>query len=227
MFARYAIYYTPAPGTPFAAFGASWLGWDSATGQSAAHPDGPVDVAEITATPRKYGFHGTIKPPFRLAAGQTADGLQAALHAFCAGAAPVQLEGLELAALGRFLALVPTGDASALAALAARAVQELDPFRAAPTEAELEKRRASALSPEQEAHLERWGYPYVLDQFRFHMTLSARLDAPARRATREMLAPLLGGLSLAPVVIDALTLLGEDSDGRFHQIVRVPLTGAR
>jgi putative phosphonate metabolism protein len=226
MYQRYAIYYTPQAGTPLASFGAQWLGWDSAAGTTCPQPeiDG-LDVDAVTHTPRKYGFHGTIKPPFRLADGMTDEALSEALADFCAGAGAVTLEGLHLARLGRFLALVPTGDASALGALAARAVQELDVFRAPPTEAELVKRRATSLNPEQEAHLERWGYPYVLDQFRFHMTLSGNIAKPVAEAVEAALAAPLEELDLAPYRINGLTLLGEDDAGMFHQIHRYALTG--
>lgn len=226
MFKRYAIYYTPAAGTALADFGADWLGWDSAAGAVRVHPDVPgVDMAEITATPRKYGFHGTIKPPFRLADGASPDALADALAMICASAAPVLLEGLQLARLGRFLALVPDGNATELGALAARAVQELDDFRAPLNEAELAKRRAAALTPEQDAHLVRWGYPYVLDQFRFHLTLSGKLDKATAHITEEALHPMLAPLPLRPYRIDGLTLLGEDAAGMFHQIHRYTLTG--
>ncbi|MEO1557279.1 MAG: DUF1045 domain-containing protein [Pseudomonadota bacterium] len=226
MFTRYAIYYTPEPGTPLAEFGANWLGWDSAAGAARGHPQVEgLDIAQITATPRKYGFHGTIKPPFRLAEGMTAQGLADAVTALCADAAPVTLEGLELARLGRFLALVPAGDASALGTLAARAVQELDAFRAPPNEAELAKRRAARLSAAQEAHLMRWGYPYVLDEFRFHLTLSGPLDADVAERVETALGAPVAALDLTPYRISGLTLLGEDDTGKFHQIHRYALTG--
>lgn len=226
MFKRFAIYYTPQAGTPLADFGASWLGWDSAKGAVRPHPriEG-LDVAAITATPRKYGFHGTIKPPFRLAEGTTAQALSDEVAAFCETAAPVQLEGLHLARMGRFLALVPLGDTGALGALAARAVQELDHFRAPPDAAELEKRRAARLNPKQEAHLLEWGYPYVLDQFRFHLTLTGRLDEQEAKAAEAALQTDLSHLTLAPYAITGLTLLGEGEDGRFQQIHRFALSG--
>ncbi|MFL4468849.1 DUF1045 domain-containing protein [Tateyamaria armeniaca] len=226
MFTRYAIYYTPAPGTPLADFGARWLGWDSADGVARPHPKmNGLDVAHITARPRKYGFHGTIKPPFYLAEGTTAQGLSDAVDALCADAAPVALDGLKLSRLGRFLALVPSGDASDLAALAARGVQELDAYRAPPTEAELAKRRGARLSAAQEAQLVRWGYPYVLDQFRFHLTLTGPLDDETADHAQTALADPLSDLDLAPYHIDGLTLLGEDEHGKFQQIHRYTLSG--
>ena len=226
MFSRYAIYYTPAPETPLARFGAAWLGWDSATGQPAPHqPAADLDLPRITETPRKYGFHGTIKPPFRLAPGTDAAALETALRAFCAAHAPVTLSALVPRALGRFVALVPDGPAPDLAQLAAAAVQTLDPFRAPPTEAELAKRRAARLSPSQEANLTRWGYPYVLDAFRFHLTLTGRLETATRQSVLGHLQAALQDMPLSPYLIDALTLLGEGPDGCFHQCHRIPLTG--
>ena len=151
--------------------------------------------------------------------------MQTALAALCATAAPVALTGLRLARLGRFLALVPHGDTGPLATLVARAVQELDPFRAPATEDELVKRRAARLSPAQDALLVRWGYPYVLDEFRFHLTLTGRLEAAVAGATEAALAPMLAQLPLQPYRITGLTLLGEDEIGWFHQITRYALTG--
>lgn len=227
MFQRYAIYYTPAPDTALAEFGAEWLGWDSATGQAVVQTPLPSgDVADVTAAPHKYGFHGTIKPPFYLSQGARPEDLLEALHALCATAAPVVLERLVLSRLGAFLALTPEGDAQALGALAARVVEELDGFRAPPDAAELARRRARPLRPEQEANLVRWGYPYVRDQFRFHMTLTGRLAPEMRAVVSDHLASRLAGLTLAPYTIGALTLLGSDSDGRFHQWHRIALSGA-
>jgi len=226
MFTRYAIYYTPAPDTPLADFGARWLGWDSAHGVTRGHPDiGDLDVATLTATPRKYGLHGTIKPPFRLADGMTAQGLADAVAGLCADASPVTLEGLKLARLGRFLALVPDGDVSALAALAARAVRELDEFRAPSSEAEMATRRTARLTAAQDAHLARWGYPYVLDQFRFHLTLTGPLGPKEAARVKAALTQPLATLALAPFGVTGLTLMGEDRTGRFQQIHRYTLTG--
>lgn len=226
MFTRYAVYHTPAPGSPLAEFGAAWLGWDSARRIAVDRPSVPgLNIESITNTPRRYGFHGTIKPPFRLADGQASDCLDAALGQLCDNARPVTLDGLHLAQLGRFLALVPRGDASDLSALAAHVVRELDDFRAPLTDAELAKRRAAGLSPAQGAMLVRWGYPYVFDAFRFHLTLTGRLDPETAARTEAALQPLLAPLLLKPYLIDALTLLGEDETGMFHQIKRYALTG--
>jgi hypothetical protein len=69
MFERYAIYYTPQGA--LAEVGAAWMGWDVARGVAVDHAMvGDLDLAKLTRTPRKYGLHGTIKPPFVLKAAQ-------------------------------------------------------------------------------------------------------------------------------------------------------------
>ena len=226
-FRRYAIFYTPPPG-PFADFGAAWLGWDIGTGRAApprALPALPRPLEEITESPSRYGFHGTLKPPFRLAPGQTEAALLRSFAALCAATRAARLDGLELARLGRFLALVPIGDSAAVAALAARALRAFEPFRAPLNAAELARRRARGLSARQEELLCDWGYPFVLDQFRFHMTLTSRLPRAEAKAVEAALLPQLGPILPAPLCLDALTLVGERPDGRFQQIARRALTG--
>lgn len=224
-FTRYAIYFAPPHGAAWSQFGASWLGWDMETGEALPHPEVEgLDVAAITATPRKYGLHATMKPPMRLAKVYTLADLEAACAALAATQAPVTLEGLQLARLGRFLALRPVGDESALNALAAACVRDLDPFRAPAPEAELARRRANGLSPTQEQNLVTWGYPYVLDQFRFHITLTGKLPKPELPSVEAALQAHLIPLLPAPFVIADLALMGEDAEGKFHLIHRYALT---
>ncbi|MGI3163136.1 DUF1045 domain-containing protein [Pseudooceanicola sp. 200-1SW] len=229
-FARYAIYYAPEPG-PLADFGAAWLGWDLARGAPAAHPELPGlprPVAELTATPRKYGFHGTVKPPFRLAPDHDADGLVKAARHLATRLEPVTLDGLALTRLGSFLALTPRGDKgqiAALTALASESVQGLDAFRAPAPQSELDRRRKAGLTPRQEALLQQWGYPYVMEEFRFHLTLTGRLSGVDAGRVEAALAPALAPVLPAPFQIQSLCLCGEDDAGRFHLIERLPLQG--
>jgi hypothetical protein len=87
------------------------------------------------------------------------------------------------------------------------------------------RRRQSHLTPEQEQNLLVWGYPYVMDAFRFHMTLTgpvSRAEEPnIRAALNRYFAPHL----IEPVAVDALTLVGQAPDGKFFQIKRYPLRG--
>ena len=225
---RYAIYYMPEAG-PLADFTARWLGWDAQAGHEAARPAFgplPAPIEAITESPHKYGFHGTIKPPMRLAKGRDGAGLHAAMGALATRLPAVTLEGLELARLGGFLALVPRGETGALARLAASVVTGLDDFRAPAPPEELSRRRAAGLSPRQEAHLLEWGYPYVMEDFKFHLTLTGKLPADQAELVEAALRPQIAPLLPAPLAINSLCLCGQAADGRFHLLHRYTLTGA-
>ncbi|WP_299989453.1 DUF1045 domain-containing protein [uncultured Ruegeria sp.] len=221
-YTRFAIYYVPPAGT-LADFGASWLGWDIAGCCETSTFDLP-GLNDITMTPRKYGFHGTLKPPFRLADGRTAEDLSAAASKLASVLAPAICDGLELTRLGRFLALTPRGDLESLRRVAGACVKDLDGFRAPAGEVEFERRRKSGLSARQDALLTRWGYPYVMDEFRFHKTLTGRLpkaDIPVWTETVQRFLPELP----TPFVVDQIALCGEREDGRFELIHRYALAG--
>lgn len=227
-FRRHAVFWAPPAGSPLARFGAAWLGWDAETGEPAPHPDMPglpAPVSDITQTPRRYGFHGTLKPPFRLAEGTDLAALDRAVAALAAGHAPFAAPPLAPARIGSFVALVPSAEAPDLAALAARAVTELDRFRAPAAEAELARRRAAGLSPRQEAQLRRWGYPYVLDEFRFHLTLTGALPPEAAGAVHHALAALTAPFCAGPMEVREICLFGEGGDGCFRIVHRYTLTG--
>ncbi|MFY2822734.1 DUF1045 domain-containing protein [Ruegeria sp. MALMAid1280] len=225
-FTRYAIYFAPPAGAEWVKFATNWLGWDMETGKAVPHPviDG-VDIAAVSEVPRKYGLHATMKPPFRLRDGQSVETLTEAFAQIAQAQPPVTLEGLDIARLGRFLALRPLGDETALNALAAACVRDLDSFRAPASEAELERRRAAGLSPEQDANLVQWGYPYVMEAFRFHITLSGKLNKPTLNAVQDTLQSRLAPLLPTPFRITDLALAGEANDGRFHLIHRYTLSG--
>lgn len=226
-FNRYAIYFTPAPG-PLADFGAAWLGWDPVQGLGVDHPEVsglPRPIAKITQTPRKYGLHATIKPPFRPGQGTTERALCAALEGLCAKQKVIEQGNLTVAQLGRFLALRPTGDERALNTMAADAVRAFEPFRAPLSDEELAKRRASGLTPAQDTLLQTWGYPYVMEEFRFHITLTGKLPKAEGKALIPRLEDILKPVLPKPFLIDGLALMGEDETGHFHQIARYSFSG--
>jgi len=220
---RHALYFAPAEGA-FAQAAARWLGRDAATGADLdpLHPDLPA----LTASARRYGFHATLKAPFRLAQGQSEDALIAAMDRFGAGTPALSLDGLRIASLGGFLALVPEGDQAPLNAFAAQVVQTFEPFRAPLTPDEIERRKPATLSPRQRAMLGAWGYPHVLDEFRFHMTLTDRLDADQRGWVEPLAQAELGPHLPRPALIDAVSLFIEGPDGAFRIRHRSPLSGA-
>ncbi|MEO0943731.1 MAG: DUF1045 domain-containing protein [Pseudomonadota bacterium] len=221
-FQRFAIYYLPDD-RALTAFGASWLGWNVEAGVPVEHP--LVEGIEgFTATPRKYGFHGTLKPPFRLADGADEAALSEELARFASKHGPVHVDGLVVSKIGKFLALVPTGDTAALAELAFACVRDFDHFRRPADAAELERRRAAGLTERQDALLLEWGYPYVDDEFRFHLTLTGKLAPAEQVAALDAARQHVPGLP-HPYEISSIALAGERADGRFQMIHRYALTG--
>lgn len=229
-FPRYALYVTVPAQTPLGRFGVSALGYDCDGGKVVAQavPPGLDPAAVVTATvgPSRYGFHATIIAPFRLAAGASRSDLISALQCFAAGRKPCTVGRLQPALLSQFVALLPSGPGPAMSAFAADTLAAFDEFRAPPSTGDQERRMAAGLSARQRQLLDRWGYPYVLEQFRFHMTLAGPLPrADCERwlaAYQTAFAPLARHV----LVVDALSLLCQDRpDARFHLIRREPLTG--
>ncbi len=171
---RAALYWVPAFSDPLWDAGNRWLGRDPEHGVFLAQPEVP-GIAALTEAPRRYGFHATLRPPMRLATGW--DAFLEAARVVARQAVPFVLPKLVVADLDGFLALREAAPCPALQALAAACVRETEPHRQAASAEELGRRRATGLSAVQEALLTRWGYPYVMEGWRFHMTLSRRLDA--------------------------------------------------
>lgn len=228
---RYAIYFAPPAGSLLAELGAEILGRDPETGEARPQPrlDGidPDRLQAITEDPRHYGFHATLKAPFPLAEGVSGDALHGAAEAFAASRSPATGPALALASIGGFLALVPSAAAPEVHALADACVEAFDRFRAPSTAAELERRRRSPLSPAQDRHLDRWGYPYVFDEFRFHMTLTARLtDKAEHERVRAVLAGRTAPVCVDPLRIDAIAVYEQaDRQSPFLVTGRYPLRG--
>ncbi|WP_439578387.1 DUF1045 domain-containing protein [Elioraea sp.] len=221
---RYAIYWAPPRDHPLWRAGCEWLGRDPETGEQIAPPlpDGMTREhhAEITRDPARYGWHGTLKPPFRLARGRSEVGLDAALHAFAASRSPFIAPLFAVRPLSGFLAVVPTDRSAALDALAAACVTTLDPFRAPPEPEEVERRRRAGLTSAQAGNLDRWGYPYVLGEFRFHLTLSARLDASQAGALLAHLAERFAPAVDGELTIDSIALYVEPEPGAAFALMR-------
>lgn len=175
---RYAIYYAPNPASGFWRRASAWLGRDCATDAEPLQPrfDGvsAADFATVTADPRHYGFHATLKAPFELAEGCDEAGLVAALGEFAA-----RQEAFEAALaprfISRFLALCPAEPSAEIRAFHEDSVRDFEPFRRPLGEADLVRRRRAGLTEAQDRLLVEWGYPYVFEQFRYHMTLTGSL----------------------------------------------------
>lgn len=221
---RFAVYYAPRPGA-FADAAAAWLGRDAATGAGLSRPlvPGVADPAAITVDPGRYGFHGTLRAPFRPAEGVTLQMISDQVAELARRLSPVVCDGLRLEDLHGFLALTPTGCEAALLELGAAVVEGTNALRAPLSDAEIARRRPHLLSARQRALLDIWGYPHVMEEFRFHLTLTDRLadPGPIMAALSAHFAPVLP----QPFVIEDLCLFGEEASGQFRLLHRYALTG--
>ncbi|MFN6250748.1 MAG: DUF1045 domain-containing protein [Acetobacteraceae bacterium] len=198
---RIALYYAPEPHDPLHERASAWLGRDAFSGAELSQPAiAGIDIAEVTAEARGYGFHATLKPPFRVQ-GDTQAALQAAQD-FAARTAAFALPPLQITDLDGFLALREAEPCPPLQVLADGAVTALDPHRAPATESEIARRKPDKLSPRQREFLAFWGYPYVFAEWRFHMTLTRRLT-PAEKAI--ILPTVTDALGDAPAISRTVT----------------------
>lgn len=222
-FPRYAIYYLPEANSALYRFGAGVIGYDAFTGEDLDHSEEIdrhfPDWADIAAEPRKYGFHATLKAPFALASGLTEADLVTAFDRFARAGREVPKIKPIVNLIGNFVAIVPDASPTALAHLADDCVIYFDTFRAPLSGADRARRFKSPLTPRQIACLDRWGYPYVFDDFRFHMTLTGPVPTAQRENVCVFLRAAFNRLALDRAAIDRLALLRQDSAGGRFQVL--------
>ena len=226
---RYAIYYAAAPGSALDRFGAHLLGYDALSGEALPFPNGMEPAApdwrEITRDPRKYGFHATLKAPMALADGKTEAELLAACYSFARSPRPLPEIKPVVNEIGDFIAVVPSQRSAELEQLAADTVSAFDGFRAPMTPADRARRHPERLTQRQRDHLDRWGYPYVMEEFRFHMTLTGRLPAERREAVLAILRQRFAAVELEMLAIDSIAVFRQpDTKSRFKIVQQFELT---
>lgn len=229
-FPRYAIYYAPPEASLLDRFGNALLGYDARRGVDIAFADGITeaiaDWRELTEDARKYGFHATLKAPFGLAEGRSEADLVAACRDFASVPRAIPLIRPVVDAISGFIAVIPGERSDALQGLAADCVRAFDPFRAPTTPEDRARRKPEALTPRQVQYLDLWGYPYVMEEFRFHMTLTCRLEAERRGPILAMLQARFAEMKLAQLAIDQIVLFRQsDPRARFRIIESWPLAG--
>jgi putative phosphonate metabolism protein len=229
---RYALYFTPPKGDPLTDLAARWLGRSAfSTEELAPTLAGEIPPDEhraLTADPRRYGFHATLKAPFELAASVTERDLMAVVEDFAATNAAFTLPELVLGQLGRFFALVPGSLHPPLQDFAAKVVRSFEPFRAPLSEADIARRKPESLDEAHRANLMRWGYPYVMDQFRFHMTLTGQVAEDRQALVRDLLQTTFAAHTGRPIAISGIAVFVEEARGApFTVHSWLPLAGAQ
>ncbi|MGK7861578.1 DUF1045 domain-containing protein [Falsiroseomonas sp. E2-1-a4] len=222
---RAGIYWAPRLEDPLHKLGSQWLGRDTETGATLAQPALPgLDIAEITATARIYGLHGTMKPPFRIATSYAA--LRQDAMALALRTRPFALPPLHLGEHQGFLALLETEPSAEFQALCNACVAGLDAHRVPPTEDEIARRKPERMTERQRENLHRWGYHYVFEEWWFHVTLSRRLNAAELAVVRPALAAHLGDVPALPRRVTEICLFTQAGPAApFLLAERLPLLG--
>ncbi len=229
---RYAVYFVPAADSELYRFGSAVLQYDCYTGE-AVQP--PVELAaeperwrHATEEPRRYGFHATLKAPFYLAPSSNEAQLVSAFQSFAAIGRTIATIQPVVTMLSGFTAIVPEHANPALNALAADCTTIFDAFRAPMSARERARRLASGLNQSQVENLDRWGYPYLFADFRFHMTLTGKIDIARREPTVSRLREVFQRRSAGPVTVDRLALTRQDTPAAaFRVLSTAALRGVR
>jgi putative phosphonate metabolism protein len=209
-----------------------WLGRDTFAGNlypASSHGDVSAEEQDaVTEEPRRYGFHATLKAPFELAASVTESDLMGVAGDFAVRTAPFVVPKLVLGQLGRFFALVPGSLYPELQDFSARVVRAFEPLRAALSDADIARRKPDELDEAHRANLLRWGYPYVMDEFRFHMTLTGPVAAERQHVVSSVLRETFAAHIGQPLAISGVAVFVEETRGAPF-IVRswLPLGGAQ
>lgn len=215
---RVGVYYAPAANDPLWQAGSIWLGRDAATDSPRPQPDLPELIAQ-TAEPRRYGLHGTLKAPFA-----PRHGFEAFLRTatrFAAGCKTFELPALAVTNLHGFLALCPAEPAPELHRLADECVRQLDEHRT-PENASVQAQRGAGKTTRQQSHIAKWGYPFVFEDFYFHMTLTGQMQHnPYFEAARLHFHSSLARARR----VESLAIFVEDHKGSpFRLFCRLPFT---
>ena len=228
---RCAVYFVPDLDSPWWLAGSQWLGRCAASGQSMAQPPvtgvSPPQQWASTAEPRRYGWHATLKAPFKVMPGENLRTVMTALQALANSMTAFELPSLQVSTSGGFMALRPVGDVSKLDAIAAACVTQLHRFAQPLSEVDLARRRLAPLTPEQDRLLMDWGYPYVLEAFEFHLSLTGRMDDMAEdsRAAWQQAAQAHFG-HLGACRFEQLALFVEPERGADFQLHELVVLGA-
>ena len=226
-FSRYAIYYAPPEGDYLSEFTASWFGWNPHRGTKVSYlklNDLNFEISAITKNPRRYGFHGTLKAPFFLIRSRTVKELKLAILKLSLSVQKVEIKSMILQNLNGFVVITPAMENKAIGRLAKKCVEELDLFREPEPIKKMQMRRSKGLSKSEERLLQKWGYPYVLENFKFHLTMSGKLKPEASQNVIDVLTSELQPVLKKPLLINQICLFGENiRHGNFEIIEKFQL----
>ena len=223
---RYAVYFCPAPDTDWGIAGARWLGRCAITGKRSQQLEiSGIDselLYSLTSHPKRYGWHATLKAPFKLVPEHEVGDLLLKLHQLAKSLKPFELPKLEVSRVGGFLSLRPKIVSDQLNAAAAMCVRDLQSFALPLTAEELTRRRKAELTPEQDKLLVDWGYPWVLDEFNFHFSLTGPLDSVDSKTEKKLIqAAKQHFQNLSICRFDRIALVIEPEAGKDFEVIKL------
>ncbi len=219
---RYAIYYIPDNCSELSHFGRSWFGYDPDAGNCKREYYG-LDtslVERITYKPARYGLHATLKAPFNLKLGYDVESLLSTLEGFAKNRKAFEIDSLKYGLHGGCLSLTVDEGEHKINQFASQCVLGFEDFRAPLSMKERTRRLEEKLSLHQRLMLEELGYPYVLSEFRFHITLSSRLSDQEYDSVIRALIPTLESICMKPLKINQVSLLGDPGNEKPFELIK-------
>ena len=228
---RYAIYYAPIENPELDLFGKCWLGWDPYKGEETTKSDlskltSFKKFSSLVLTPKQYGFHGTIKAPFRLKNEYTYNDLENKVREISKQIQSFHLDKLVIKKLGNFIALTPSKNLK-VNDVSNKFVEGLDFLRDDLSEDEIKKRNPHKLSFNQKKKLFKWGYPYVFNEFKFHLTLTGKLRIEEIDNVYKYLQTILKSVNLRKIHFKSICIFGQKTDEKFYFIKKINFTHSK
>ena len=185
-YSRYAIYYAPPKESSLEEFGRYWFGWDPLNAKLINNKHrinylnrfgikNLINIDKNVLIPKKYGFHGTLIPPFKLNKNYSTNTLFKKTEDIAKKFKKFKFYKFKLKKINNFYAFVQNKKNNNINKLSNRLVRELFKFRSPLTKKEIDRRNPSKLSKLQLNILYKWGYPYIMSEFNFHMTLASEV----------------------------------------------------
>jgi 2'-5' RNA ligase len=225
---RYAVYFSPSANSALEKFGQSVLCRTASsprtTPASSSFSD-QIRWLELTEKPAHYGFHATLKAPFELEDRQSPEDLLSAVADFAKAQSPLELTSLYPRSLDGFMALTLEYEIDALSQFAHSCVKCFEPFRKTLSDADIVRRKQQNLSSRQETLLLEYGYPYVADEFRFHLTLSGRLKESDADYETWVISEYERLVHQVPILDQIAIFTQADRQTPFVEVAKFYLTG--
>jgi len=228
-YSRYAIYYAPPKESNLEEFGRYWFGWDPINAKSINNKQrinylngfGIKNLKNIDKNvliAKKYGFHGTLIPPFKLNKNYSTNTLFKKTEEIAKKLKKFKFYKFKLKKINNFYAFVQNKKNNNINKLSNRLVRELFKFRSPLTKKEIDRRNPSKLSKLQLNILYKWGYPYLMSEFNFHMTLASEvtgnklyLELKKIERNKEIILNEINNF-------DKIYIFGENQKGMFENL---------